>query len=513
MKKNYIVVLIAAMLLPMLAGAQVLKGSYFLDHSVNNHKLNPAFAPRSSYFQLIGLGYTGMGVYSNVDIPLLMQPVDGGVGTFLHPSVSVKDFESRLPNHLHMDTEMETVLLSFGGFTKKKSFWNFNVDMKTMVDVDLPSDLLLFLKKGTGTQSQSFNIGNVNAYAASNLGVSFGYSREWFKGFRGGFKVRGIAPLMYAGLNLDEVSLTTGTDKWAVNTEGYLYTAMQGLQLNQSEPDAAPSVGFNLGGLMANKAVAGWGYSVDLGAEYVLELGCPVDGMSFSLALTDLGQIFYNKNAVSAFENHGHIEWTGFQVDENMNINTEQAVGDISEKAAGLLNLNPKNQTGPLMRSTMPRLYVGVEYPFLKRSMSVGLLYSARFSHSYARHEMTVSYNITPCKWFALGVNYSFLNTPRSMGAILEFTPKVGPCLFLGMDYIPMEWVNAPILENLLGESPGIMNMVGVKTSSWALPTSSRFNMNFGIAFNVGSKHVNPKKEKSKKTNKEKTNKQWQRKY
>ena len=81
------------------------------------------------------------------------------------------------------------------------------------------------------------------------------------------------------------------------------------------------------------------------------------------------------------------------------------------------------------------------------------------------------------------------------MGAVLEFTPKVGPCLFVGVDYLPMEWINAPILEDVLGQSPGIMKMLGVNTSSWALPTSSRFNMNFGIAFNVGSKHVNPKKE------------------
>ena len=493
MRKNYIIALIVTMLLPVIAGAQVLKGSYFLDYSVNNHKLNPAFTPRTSYFQLMGMGYTGVGVYSNIDIPLLMLPVDGGLGTFLHPSVSVKDFERKLPNHLHLDAEMETALLSFGSFTKDKAFWNVSIDMRTMVDVDFPSDLLLFLKKGTGTQSQRFNIGNVNAYATANLGVSVGYSREWFKGFRGGFKLRGIAPLMYAGLNLEDVSLTTGTDKWAVNTEGYLYTAMQGLELTQSEPNSLPSVNFDFGKLLSNKVMAGWGYSIDLGAQYILNVGCPVDGMTFSLALTDLGQIFYSKKAVSAFENHGHVEWAGFQVDENMNVNAEQAIDDFSDKAAGLLYLKKMDQKKSLMRSTMPRLYVGVEYPFLKNMMSVGLLYSARFSHSYARHEMTLSYNINPCKWFAMGLNYSFLNTARSVGAVLEFTPRVGPCLFIGMDYIPLEWANARMLLNSL-----------------ALPTSSRFNVNFGIAFNVGSKYVDlkkekPKKDKSKKTNENKT--------
>jgi hypothetical protein len=145
----------------------------------------------------------------------------------------------------------------------------------------------------------------------------------------------------------------------------------------------------------------------------------------------------------------------------------------------------------------MPRIYAGVELPFLKRTMSVGLLYSARFSHSYARHELTASYNITPCRWFALGLNYSFLNTTRSMGAVLELTPKAGPCLFVGMDYFPMEWAHAPVLESMLGEAPQMLGKFGFKT--WAVPTSTRINLNFGLSFNLGSKHVNPKKEKKTK--------------
>ena len=505
MKTRNIIFVLVLLLFPVLSGAQVLKGSYFLDHSVNNHKMNPAFAPRANYFQLVGLGYTGLGVYSNIDLPLLLNPVDGQLGTFLHPSVSVSDYEKRLPNHLNLDAEFETTLLSFGGFNKKKSFWNFTIDMRSMVDIDLPSDMLLFLKKGVGTDGQKYNIGNVNMYATAALQASFGFSREWFKGFRGGFKVRGIAPMTYVGVNFEEVSLQTGADKWTLNTEANLYTALQGLDLVQEKPNTIPSPVFDLNKLISNKVVAGWGYSVDLGVEYTLEIGCPVDGLAVSLAVTDLGQIFYNKNAVSAFKSRGQLDWVGFQVGDDLNVNVDQALNDLSDKAGNLLNLTKHNQSNGLIRSTMPRLYAGVELPFLKRSMSVGLLYSARFSHSYARHELIASYNITPCKWFALGLNYSFLNTTRSMGAVFELTPKAGPCFFIGMDYIPMEWVNAPLLEDTLGQSPGLLSMLGVKTSSWALPTSSRFNMNFGFAFNLGSKHVNPKKEKSKKTNENKT--------
>ena len=497
MKKRNIILVLALLLFPFVSGAQVLKGSYFLDHSVNNHKMNPAFAPRANYFQLVGLGYTGFGVYSNIDLPLLTTQVDGKLGTFLHPSVSVKDFEKRLPSHLNLDAEFETTLLSFGGFNKRKAFWNFTVDMKTMLDVDLPSDLLLFLKKGVGTSGQRYNIGNVNMYASAALQASFGYSREWIKGLRAGFKVRAIAPVAYLGLNLEDMSLTTGAEKWTINTNGYFYSSMAGLDMNLS--GGSFMTDFNMNKFLSNKGLAGLGYSVDLGLEYTLEIGCPVDGLAVSFAVTDLGQIFYKKDCVSAFKNEGSMDWVGFHVNENAETNFDEAMSDFESKAAGLFNLTEMAHPQRFDRSTMPRLYAGVELPFLKRTMSVGLLYSARFSHSYARHELTASYNLTPCKWFALGLNYSFLNTTRSMGAVIEFTPKAGPCFFLGMDYVPMEFVNAPLLEDVLGQSPGLLRMLGLKTTSWALPTSSRFNMNFGFAFNLGSKYVNPKKEKKNK--------------
>ena len=497
MKTNKIFIALVLMMLPMIAGAQVLKGSYFLDHSVNRHKMNPAFAPRANYFQLPAIGYVGTGVYSNLDIPLLTYPVGDKLGTFLHPSVSVAQFKRNLPNHLHMDAEFETTLLSFGGFNKKKAFWNFTIDTRMMFDVDLPSDLFLFLKKGVGTSSERFNIGNINAYATGALQASFGYSREWLKGFRAGFKVRAIAPLAYAGINLEDVSLTTGVDKWTINAEGYAYTAMQGLKVSIPEEGGMPQTDFQMDKFISNRVLAGFGYSVDIGAEYTLELGTPVDGLAVSFAVTDLGQIFYKKNCVSAFKNTGSMEWVGFRVDEGMNVNVDQAIEDLQAKASGLLNLEEMAHPHQFERSTMPRIFAGVELPFLKRTMSVGLLYSARISHSYARHELTASYNLTPCRWFALGLNYSFLNTVKSMGAVIELTPKAGPTLFIGMDYFPMEWASAPIAESILGEAPDMFRKMGFKT--WTLPTSTRFNLNFGISMNLGSKYVNPRKEKKNK--------------
>lgn len=497
MKTKYIIAAAVVLLFPIVAGAQVLKGSYFLDNSINRHQMNPAFAPRANYFQLVGVGNTGLGLYSNLALPSFTYPVDGKLGTFLHPDISVEQFEKNFPKHPHLDAEFNTTILSFGWFNKNKAFWNFSLDMGAMADVDLPADLFIMAKRGVGTAGERFNLGNVNAYATASVSASLGYSREFIKGLRAGFKVRAIAPLAYAGVNLESVTLSTSTESWKINTEGYAYTAVQGLSLNVPEGETMPQVDFDLPGMISNKVLSGFGYSVDLGVEYTLETGSLIDGLAVSAAVTNLGQIFYKNDCLNAFKTSGEVEWTGFQdVTLDSEVAFEESLNEFVSKLEGLANLSEMPHHHVFTKSTMPRFFAGVELPFLKRSMSVGLLYSSRLSHSYARHELTASYNLKPCKWFALGVNYSFLNTTRSMGAMLELTPKAGPCLYFGFDYFPMEVAPAPLMEGVLGEAPAFFKTLGFE--SWVLPTSSRFNICFGIAMNLGSKYVNPKKEKNK---------------
>ena len=81
MKKNNIFLALFLMMLPFVAGAQALKGSYFLENSINAHKMNPAFAPRANYFQLVAIGNTGLGVNSNLNLSTLLYPMDGKLAT------------------------------------------------------------------------------------------------------------------------------------------------------------------------------------------------------------------------------------------------------------------------------------------------------------------------------------------------------------------------------------------------------------------------------------------------
>ena len=453
---------------------------------MNRHELNPAFAPRANYFQMLGIGNLGVGAMTNLDLPTFFYPKNNELLTFLHQNVSVAEFDKALPRHPQFDVDCHTTLFGFGFYTKNLSYWTFDLDVKASLDVDLPRDLFMFMKKGTGTTGQSFNVGNMNAYFSSAVQASLGYSRDIIKGLRAGIKARFIAPVAYVGINLENLRLDTSMDKWTLTTEGYAHAAAMGIDTSIKPGETMPSFGFDLQKTLSGGVIAGAGFSFDLGVEWTLECGSLFDGLSVSAAVTDLGMISYKSDATTSYKSAGTVEWAGFQNVSMNNTDFEASINEFVENAKeNLLNLSEMDTDAGFKRSTMPRFYVGAEMPFLRKSMSLGLLYSARVSHSYSRHELTLSYNLTPCKWFALGLNYSFLNTANTAGFILELTPKGGPAFYIGADYIPVSFTKAPIL---LGENSSF-NMI---------PLSMRLNLNFGIALHLGSKHL--KKVKKAKT-------------
>lgn len=473
--KRTIIVAMLAALLPIGAGAQALRGSYFMDNSVNRNKMNPAFAPRSSYFQIPAIGNMSAGAVSNMGMSTFLYPSGEELLTFLHKDVSVEHFDKALAKYPRIDVDAYTNVLNFGFYNKHKAFWTFDLSVRAGVDVDVPRDLFMFVKKGTGTSGQRFNIANAHAYASASVQAALGWSRNVSEGVRIGVKARFIAPVAYAALNLDNVLLTTSEEKWTVETKGSLYGAMHGLELSLPEGEKIPQVGFDLERMLANKVLAGYGGSVDLGIEWQIVKKGFFKGLQLSAAVTDLGVISYMPEALTSYSTAGKLEWSGFQDVSMDNADFQAAFDDFLEEAEGeLLNFKEEDVDGGLVRSSMPSVYAGVEIPILWNRVSFGLLYSGRFSHSYYRQEVMASCNLMPVKWLALGVNYSICNTRDTFGWLIEFTPKAGINLCLGCDYLPYKWTPAPILES------------DVLTH---LPTALAANVHFGLSLALGSKY------------------------
>ena len=482
MKTKNLIVTAVALIMPLMVGAQALKGSYFIDNSLNRNKMNPAFAPRSNYFQMPFIGNFSAGMTSNLDIPTFIYEDNGAPVTFLSGQISPKKFDRRLPERPHFDAETSENIINFGFFTPQHSFWTFDLGIKAGIDGDLPAGFFTSLKDGAGTSGKTYEIGNVNAYATASIQAALGYSRDIIDGLRVGAKIRAIAPVTYMALNIENIRLTTGKDKWTMESEGHLRTAMQGLEVTPVEGEMIPDVEMDIDRMLGNSALAGFGYSVDLGAEYVLNLpGEFFDGLSFSAAVTDLGMVHYKKDAVCSFGIKGNMEWAGIQNAEGHSGYLSEAIDEFLGNAEGNTRYDEEKASG-FTRSTMPNLYLGVEMPFLKNMMSIGLLYSGRFSHSFYRNELTAAFNFTPAEWFALGVNYSFLNTARTLGGIIEFTPKKGVNFFLGFDYLPLAFKS---LDSEL--VPEFFKEMGF--SDLVVPNAWRMNCHFGLSFALGSKY------------------------
>lgn len=468
--RKYHIILLCLLMMPLTLGAQTLRGSYFLDNSLARTKLNPAFSPRANYFSIPVISNTGVGVYANVGVSNFLYPMDGQLYTFLNQKVSADQFLNALPKYPSLDLSFDTDLISFGFYTSPEAFWSFETGITVDGTVGIPRDFLEFTKRGMSVgESTTYSLDGFNVFANASAYAAIGHSRDLsdvVKGLRIGAKLKVYVPLTYIGLDLGNSTMTLSGDKWVVNTDATGTIASSFLRMTPpAQAGEAPGFDFNTSKI----GPAGFGIGVDLGAEYRLSIGSVVDGLTISASVLDLGGYFFGKDKVQKLASKGSAAFEGFNditFDENTKFDELLegvkdeflALADFEEVAGGSFSLG-----------TRTTVNLGIEYPFLKDKMSVGLLYTlkSKYNSRDLFNELTLSYNLNPCKWFNLGINWSFLNSYQTLGWIIEFTPKAGVDFFIGSDYTFFE---------VMPKIPLPINKV------WT-------NARFGLSFMIGSKH------------------------
>ena len=442
MRRRYIIMILAVMLIPMMAGAQALKGSYFLDNSLMRNRLNPAFAPRADYFSLPVISNIGVGVYGNVGPADFLYPKNGELYTYLNQNVSVQEFSKNLPNRPVIDLEVDTDLINIGFFTRRNSFWSFDVGLRVDGQFGLPRDLFMFSKQGMAASDQVYSLDGFDIFQTSSIYASIGNSRDLsgvVEGLKIGLKARFFLPIEHVGMSLGESSLAMSQDVWKARTNAYGVVASSFMKFNPEALDGNTEAElFTMD--MSNILPAGYGLSFDLGAEYRVSTGSAIDGLTFSVSALDLGYYFFDEAMLQGFESKGEATYEGMKdLEIGGEMNADQTMDAITDEFLALADLEESETARYDRIGTRAKIFAGVEYPFLNDKMSVGLLYSGKFGYSKTINEMTVSYNLNPCKWFNLGVNWSFLNAWKTIGWMMEFTPRAGINLFVGSDYTFME--------------------------------------------------------------------------
>ena len=440
MKNKHIIALLVLLagIMPT-ANGQALKSSYFMENSLYRNRMNPAFTPRANYFSIPVIGTTGVGLYSNMGISDFLYPKNGELYSYLNENVTLKEFSRNLAKKPYIDMEFDTDLFSFGFYSGKNSFWNFNLGLKVDAQIDIPRDLFLMTKQGMSSSSQEYYLDRFNIYQTSAIQASLGYSRnlsDLVPGLNVGMKFKFLLGVEHIGMRLDEARIYMSQDKWMVDAKANGNIAASFLDVTL--PSENTDFGYNTD--LSSIAPAGLGFAFDFGAEYVMNIGCLLDGLTLSASITDLGGMFYNTEYLQSFQSAGSAEFSGFTGMTFEDYDFQANLEEIMDEFMNIANFEQITPDGKLKVSTGPRIYLGAEMPFLKNLMSVGLLYSNKIAYRRVSNELTLAYNLTPSKWFNLGVNYSFLNIARSIGWMIEFSPRGGVDFYIGSDYTYLEF-------------------------------------------------------------------------
>lgn len=416
--------------------AQTNRTGYFMDKYSHRHMFNPALSPTWGYIAIPAVGMFSVGTESNLSLSNFLFPMENSkqLATFMHPDVSSEKFLSKLHKKNSFDINNAIDIISFGFYAGKSSFWTFDLSLKTNAQFNIPYDFFAFAKEGMSSPQTNYTIKNMEFGLNSYLDFSLGYAQDIGEEWRVGGKLKFLIGAVDASLGIDEMNLSLSEDKWAVQTLATAQILAKGASFITDS--AGKVTGFDI----SNPGIAGYGVGVDLGAEYRFKETSALKNFRVSLAVTDLGFIYYNASNVKKAQANGSVIFEGFQnigINDSMQITgIEGQVDQLQDDLYNMMELREISSHKGTSRFLRANLNAGIEYCFLDNKLSAGLLSSTRFGLPRVSTELTASFNARPLNWLAISLSYSFLASHwSSIGWALNITPKWGLNLFVGSDY------------------------------------------------------------------------------
>ncbi len=373
--------------------------TYFMKGATMRSDFNPALAPTRGYFNLPGIGSLQAGVSSPVSLDQLFYTRGDGLVTLLDSSVPRQEALRDLSTHNLLDGDVRAQLLGFGAFTKNgKNFWSFGLNLRTEVEADIPYSFVEFFKTGNDAKIRDLRA-DANAWAEAALSYSFPVTKRLYVGAR----VKFLAGLARAKVNIEQMDVMLQADRWEIQTKGIF-------ELSGATAEVDENGNFKAGDIEMNDyKLAGMGASIDLGATYDV-----LPDLQVSLGVTDLGFIAWNKKSAMNGESVKQFAYEGVEVVDGV-VTSPDFDMDFFEFQA-----QPGKGATRMLRST---INAGVEYD-LWQNASLGLLYSARLNSIRMRHSVTGAVNFYPARWANVTASYLYAGSRgSSVGLALNLTP------------------------------------------------------------------------------------------
>ncbi len=440
--------LLASLMLAAGVAAQT-PTAYFMEGSTFRSQLNPAFAPLRGYLNLPALGGVQVSMTGDVSLDRIFLPRDGKLVSILDSSVSTADALSGWDNMNNLGLNARINLLGFGIFRDDhKTFWSFDVALRSESDVNIPRSLVEFLKSGTEGRIEDVGIQTENF-----IDAGFNFSRPFLDDrLYIGARLKLLVGLARARLHYDYMDVSLKEDRWSIETKGEL-----DITAGAASPeyiDFAEDGSYTFDDVGWDEDLCkpvGFGAAIDLGAFFNV-----LPNLQVSLAVNDLGFISWGKGSNSVGTSLKNAEFSGVDVYE----------GNTSTQPD--FDLNLLEFSAPEQKSTTSMLHArvnaGVEYELFNHTFGVGALYSVHFLPSHTVHDLTVSANYHPRRWFTVTGSYSLLqNCGSAVGLALNFNSAVN--FFLATDIL-----------------------VSKKSKQWLPVKQSDMNVTFGLGIPIGKR-------------------------
>ena len=426
-----------------------LSTGYFLEGNLYRYRLNPAFMGVRGYFSLPAAGNVSINASSDLGLANFIYPTSDGSGlvTFLHPDVSIEDFNSSLSDKNRISASADINIISFGYFGFG-GYNTFDIGLHSNVGLNIPRDMFLFMKD---MGHERYEISDLSAYTRNYVDIAFGHSHKVTRDLTIGARLKVLLGVAYAELLMEKMEMEMSNTKWLINAKGSA-AAAAGLKLSYDENGVYESMdGVKIG-------LNGLGFGVDLGAVYDLS-NVLTKGLVVSASVNDISYMSWKNVAKAGLNPAEPYVFDGFEAfgvgekegEENTSLNAqfEQIGEDLSDFFA-LKDQGVADKT-EFFGAT---LNIGVEYkmPFYSK-MSVGALFSNRFDKLSPYTKGSLMLNISPLKVFDFAVSGTASTYGMGWGAMINFHCP-GFNLFLGADsfvgklgkqYIPLGKTNTSV--------------------------------------------------------------------
>lgn len=440
--------------------AQATRIDYFMQTAYSRNNMNPALRPDQGYIVVPVLPNISVGAETNTfNLDHLTFKSGNERVTFMHKSVSAKDFLSGISNDNYLSVDANVKLLGIG-FYKGDAFWNIDLTARVHSDATLPKSVFALLKQGFNRDGNtSYDLSDIAATgsAFAELGVS--YSRPFLENNL----IIGVRPKFLAGfadfdLDAKSLNIQTTINEWKAKSQVTLKGAAPGVKPTYDEDGLLD--GFDFGSFKP----AGYGGAIDLGAVYELGGALPMlKGLKVSGALNDVGFISWSKaNSITLNSPETEVVVNTDKMNEHSEENTSlnDVLDDAFTQIKDAINLKDdgKSNSGYSKMLRM-QMVMGLEYELMQNKLSVGALYTNRFGDYFNSTEFTASVNYRPCPWVSTSASYSFKHSKYdTFGFALHLAPTKGLNLFLASDYI-LPHVNSDFIPTTM---KGINAQVGI---------------------------------------------------